>query len=149
MMLKQEEEGYRKTIFPSDDSFSAYIEHPVRQSTPPRLAHVHGARGTLAGVLISNESRGSTRERDSMHSSSSSDEAEEDYGDASWPTTVDNEEEHPCDDKSSVPHRSIVIPDIEVNEEDDGDVGAGSEKKKRRRTNKAEANVLASVYVTG
>jgi hypothetical protein len=146
--VKEEDERTSKTSLRSDDSFSAYIEHPVRQSTPPLSNHVHAARETLEEVLMRNRSRESTQRRDSVHSNSS-DEADEDYGNASWPTTVDNEVEHQCDDKSSVPHGSIVIPDMEVvNEEDDADIGAGGEKKRRRRTNKAEANVLASVYVT-
>jgi hypothetical protein len=137
-------ERHSKTSQRSDDSFSAYIEHPVRQSTPLRANHVHAAKGSLEDVLIRNRSRESTHGVDSIHSRDS-EEADEDYGEASWPTTVDHEEEK--DEKSSVPHGSIIIPEMELNDEDEGDMEAGGEKKRRRRTNKAEATVLASVYV--
>lgn len=131
----EEGEQHSRTSQRSDDSFSAYIEDPVRQSTPPLRAHHH--HGAPSDVL------GASQEW-SWQSSSAMEAADLDEQDASL-SSIGSQRQ--CDEEESErdsPHGSIVIPDLLDQDDDDGDLDAG-EKKRRRRTNKAEANVLASV----
>jgi hypothetical protein len=128
----------------SDDSFSAYIEHPlVRESTPPQRKQQteHQQESARVQELSRLEPIQSTVVRDT--SSMDVDEAEAEEGDESWPSIIDHEQEDGQD--SNVSQSSIHIPDLQEQDEDEGELEVGGEKKRRRRTNKAEASVLASV----
>lgn len=142
-----------KTSHESDDSFSAYIEHPIKQSTPPPNHRVHQVdTRSLEQVEDVNMSRDAVV---SLRSGSSEDEIdeeedeeeEEEEGDGHWPTVIDHGENEEFNHNPRLSHGAIVIPDMQEQEEEDYDMSATGEKKRRRRTNKAEANVLASVYV--
>lgn len=138
----------------SDDSFSAYIEHPIKQSTPPRYNNrVHEVvTRPVEQVKNANMSRDYPEVATvSVYGGSCEDEIDEEEeegeeGDGSWPSMIDHgEEEYNHDPRLS--HSAIVIPDMQEQDEDDYDMNAAGEKKRRRRTNKSEANVLASVCV--
>jgi len=146
-------ESHTKESQKSDDSFSAYIEHPVRESTPPR-ARYHHLEKREKDRGVQNVSRQDENRTRSIKSGSSMDFDANDGGDedVSWPSMLDHGEEDDDEDDdededgdTNLSQRSIVIPDMQEQEEEDGDLDASGEKKRRRRTNKAEASVLASV----
>jgi hypothetical protein len=129
----------------SDDSFSAYIEHPVRESTPPK------ARYQVDTRLMEKEDQDAVEQgkaRSSSVQSSDSievDGAEYEEDDRSWPSMIDHEEGEEEAREMNLSKGSIIIPDLQTQEDDDEEMDLSGEKKRRRRTNKAEASVLASV----
>jgi hypothetical protein len=140
----------------SDDSFSAYIEHPIRQSTPPRSRDLNSVARHYEARRKSDDMQDVSRRNQMQamldnHEHSGGDDSDGEEEDSSWPTIIDHdaEEEEDEEEGERYSQRSIVIPDMPDQDPDqddeDGDADTSGEKKRRRRTNKAEAGVLASV----
>lgn len=128
----------------SDDSFSVYVEHRVRESTPQQQR---------SDAMSNDEHRSHSQTRhDRVYQTREAGERASHDGeeqDRSWPTVIDHEKEDEISSNQSIQSQGSLRPgdsQEQYDEEEmecDGD--AAGEKKKRRRTNKAEANVLASV----
>lgn len=119
----------------SDDSFSAYVDPQVRESTPQRQERLHETQ-----MRQEEETRDLSRDAEMQD--------RHDDGNASWPSTVIDAGEI-YDEEGINSQESISFHASQQQDEDDdeleGDTDVNGEKKRRRRTNKAEANVLASV----